>query len=432
MRYIGNKTRLLRFILRAVRRLGLAPGVAHDAFAGTAAVGRALKEAGWRVASSDLMSYSHVFQQAYVVASSPPSLAPLSRGDLGVWRAIRSLGSVGTRSPAALLAVGEYLANGDGSSNGDAGFFAKNFSPLGGRMFFTEDNARRIDFARRTLHEWKVQGWIDDSAYYVLLAALIEGADRVANTAGVYAAYIKSWQPNARRTLSIHPEPPTAGPRGSTAHIADAVSLARALGPVDLLYIDPPYNSRQYPGYYHVPELIARGWFDGPVALRGKTGLLPADGQRSAWCSRRRVGHALRELLAATGARHVLVSYNSEGLLPDAELRSILEAASVDGKVRRFSQVYKRYRADSDHARRTLSGGQGQGAAVPRQAPELSRVPRRVTESSVKGSHPVTESPSTVAKSPSRQVAVTSVEASNPMSVRLGNLATRLPNPVTW
>ena len=79
MRYIGNKTRLLPFILRTLRRLGIQPGTAHDAFAGTAAVGRALKAAGWTVASSDLMSYSHVLQQAYVVAQNVPSFRELAK-----------------------------------------------------------------------------------------------------------------------------------------------------------------------------------------------------------------------------------------------------------------------------------------------------------------------------------------------------------------
>ncbi len=223
-------------------------------------------------------------------------------------------------------------------------------------MYFSEVNAGRIDAARSALQAWRDRGWIDSSIYYILLAALLEGADRVANTAGVYAAFIKSWQPNAKRPLSIVPEQPFKGVAGSTAHRADAVSLAADLGAVDLLYIDPPYNGRQYPGYYHVPELIARGWFDGPVVLRGKTGLLPADGQRSAWCSPRRVRPALAELLAASGATHVLVSYNSEGLLPDAQLRAVLAEASVDGKVRRFSKSYRRYRADSEHAARRYSG----------------------------------------------------------------------------
>ena len=354
MRYIGNKTRLLPFILGALRRLGIAPGTAHDAFAGTAAVGRALKAAGWRVASSDLMSYSYVFQQAYVVAQEVPSLRELGRHEPQVRQAIRDWkGDPGLSARAnALRAVGDYLAR---HREPEPGFVTGHFSPAGGRMYFTEVNAARIDASRHALHDWRVRGWIESPIFYILLAALLEGADRVANTAGVYAAYIKSWQGNAKRSLSIVPELPVKGARGSTAHRTDAVSLAGELGPVDLLYIDPPYNARQYPGYYHVPELIARGWFDGPVVLRGKTGLLPADGQRSVWCSPRRVRPALAELLAATNAKHVLVSYNSEGLLPDAEVRAVLAEASVDGKVRRFSKGYRRYRADSDHAARRYS-----------------------------------------------------------------------------
>ena len=347
MRYIGNKTRLLSFILGAVRKLGIEPGTAHDAFAGTAAVGRALKGAGWRVASSDLMSYSHVFQQAYVVASDLPSFRALARHDSNVARAIAAAEPDAARPPAAspLFAVAAHLAAG---LTPERGFVTRHFSPVGERMYFTEANASRIDAARRALHQWRADGWIDENAYFILLAALIEGADRVANTAGVYAAYIKSWQPNALRPLAITPEIPTPGPPGATAHLSDATTLARSLGPVDLLYIDPPYNARQYAGYYHVPEVLARGWFDGELVLRGKTGLLASDGQRSAWCSPRRVRHALPGLLAATGARDVLVSYNSEGLLPDAELRAVLAEASVDGKVRRFSKTYRRYRADSD------------------------------------------------------------------------------------
>jgi adenine-specific DNA-methyltransferase len=356
MRYIGNKTRLLPFILGALDRLRIEPGTAHDAFAGTAAVGRALKGAGWRVASSDLMSYSYVFQRAYVVANEVPSLRSLARHAPGVRAALRSAVADPSLSPraSALQALGRYLASGIPT---EVGFMAKHFSPLGGRMYFTEENAGRIDAARRALHEWREAGWIDEDAHFILLAALIEGADRVANTAGVYAAYIKSWQPNARKHIAVVPELPVRGVRGSTAHRVDAVSLARALGPVDLLYVDPPYNARQYSGYYHIPELIARGWFDGPVTLRGKTGLPPVADQRSAWCSPRRVRGALEELLAATTARHVLVSYNSEGLLPDAELRSVLTSASVDGRVRRFSKVYKRYRSDSDHAARKYKEG---------------------------------------------------------------------------
>ena len=347
MRYIGNKTKLLPFLRRAIARLGIAPGVAHDAFAGTAAVGRALKADGWRVHSSDLMTYSYVMQRAYVVASRVDSFRKLARFDAVVRAALTNPGRERVATVAAHLTTGVPPTD---------GFFARHFAPAGGRMYFTDENARRIDAARTTLHQWRAAGAVGDDTFYVLLAAIIEGADRVANTAGVYAAYIKKWQPNALRPFSIMAELPVPSRARSVAHQADAIQVAGALGPIDLLYVDPPYNARQYAGYYHVPELIARGWFDDAVELRGKTGLIADRQQRSAWCSRRHAPGALRDLLAATGARHVLVSYNSEGVIGDRELREILRDAAIDGRVRRSTLRYKRYRADSDREGRRYKG----------------------------------------------------------------------------
>lgn len=123
--------------------------------------------------------------------------------------------------------------------------YARHFAPAGGRMYFTDENARRIDAARTALHECRRQRWIDEDAYYLLLAAIIEGADRVANTAGVYAAYIKRWQPNALRPFAALPAPPVHTHAHCAAHQADALDVARTLGPIDLLYVDPPYNARQ-------------------------------------------------------------------------------------------------------------------------------------------------------------------------------------------
>lgn len=358
MRYIGNKTRLLPFIRQAMRRLRLPPGVAHDAFAGTASVGRALKEDGWVVVSSDLMTYSAVLQHAYVVAQRVPSFARLRAGDPDLRRALRSP-ALRARAAAAggtpLHAVAEYL---ESWVEPERDFITTHFAPAGGRMFFTDENAERIDVGRRLLFEWRQRDMIDEDAHALLLAALLEGADRVANTAGVYAAFIKEWQPNAVRPLRIAPVLPVRGREGSSAHRADAAKVAAEAGPLDLLYLDPPYNARQYSGYYHVPEIIARGWFNGTgrPALHGKTGLLRDAEQRSDWCSPRKVGTALSELLENSQARHVLVSYNSEGLLAADRLREILSAHSASGKVREFRRGYKRYRADRDREGRRYAG----------------------------------------------------------------------------
>ncbi len=67
---------------------------------------------------------------------------------------------------------------------------------------------------------------------------------------------------------------------------------------------------------------------------------------------------ALRELLSATGARHALVSYNSEGLIPPDELCAILGEFAVGAEVVPFSKRYRRYRADSDHEKRRYRAGE--------------------------------------------------------------------------
>jgi adenine-specific DNA-methyltransferase len=370
MRYIGNKTRLLGFIQRAAGSVGLSGGSLHDAFSGTASVGRAFKELGWRVASSDIMTYSYVFQRAYVVAQRSPSFADLRSGVSDVRATLRSTrfrealarrraltkrANSASEPGRALAAIAEYLSS---WIEPEPGFMTRHYSPCGDRMYFTEENAGRIDAIRRRLHEWRAGGLIGDDEFFILLAALIEAADRVANTAGVYAAYIKSWQPNALRPLTLAPLSPLRGPRGAQAHQADAAAVAAALGPVDLLYVDPPYNSRQYAGYYHVPEIIARGWFDDTPAIAGKTGLLTERDQRSDWCSARKVEGALAGLLEATSARHVLLSYNTEGLLPEDSMLSILARYSADNHVRRFTHRYRRYRADADHSRRSYREGE--------------------------------------------------------------------------
>jgi adenine-specific DNA-methyltransferase len=322
VRYIGNKTRLLPFILRTLKKNGIAVGSAHDAFAGTASVSRALKETGWRVHSSDLLMSSYVLQRAYVVAESAGKDL-----DDQAWE----LASLPPRE----------------------GFISRHFSPAAasgsaGRMYFTPENAGRIDAAREELEGWRGAGKVSVDDYYLLLAAIIEGADRVANTAGVYASYMKRWQPNAKRSFDIVPERPIEGLQRAEAYLMDAADAAKTIGEVDLVYIDPPYNSRQYVAYYHIPEILARGWSDAPPAIRGKVGLLAGSEGRSQWSHGRRVGKLFSALLAATGARQALVSFNSEGhLAPDA-LQSLLAAASVDGRVSHFTQRYRRYRADSE------------------------------------------------------------------------------------
>lgn len=343
MRYLGNKTRLLDFIRRVLSARGIRGGVAVDPFTGTASVARALKRWGFQVVAADLMEFAHVFGRAYVQAVGPPDFSGIAH-ELAPHPA----------TPAGVIAYLDQLAP-------QPGFLHEHFTPAGAegrrheRMYFTPSNAARIDTVRTTLERWRNTGSLDDDAFYILLAATIEGADRVANTAGVYAACIKSWQPNARRTFQLRLPRPIPG-AGSRAHRVDALELVRGLEPFKLLYIDPPYNERQYPAYYHIPELIATGWFDGPVELRGKTGLLPDADKRSDWSSRRRAATALEALVATAPASHIVMSYNSEGIIPEATIERVLREYGRAGTYRRYTRRYRRYRSDTDGRDRRYRG----------------------------------------------------------------------------
>lgn len=349
MRYIGNKTKLVPFLLETLARLDLPPGVACDPFAGTASVGRALKTAGWRVHCGDLMAASYAYQVARVELDRTPAFAGALSGGGSSRRSL---------SYAAVLRVLESLPP-------SPGFVTEHYTPAGvdgrahGRMYFTPENGAVIDAMRERVATWHGEGLIDRAGEQLLLATLIQAADRVANTTGVYASFVKTWQPNAVRPISLRAMrpavPPTSAAMGCSAFRGRAGELLRRVGSVDLLYLDPPYNERQYPGYYHLPELLAQGW-NPPPELRGKTGLIPDDDLRSDWCRRGRCEEALRSTLDQADARHVLFSYNDEGLLPRDRIEHTFREAGDSDSFRVFTRGYRRYRSDSDGPGRRYRG----------------------------------------------------------------------------
>ena len=337
VRYIGNKQKLIPFIRDALAELRIKGSTACDPFAGTASVARFLKTHGFSVTSGDILAFSHALQWAYVVVDQPPRFAGLA--------------SVVEIDGDPLAAVLDHL----NSREGEPGFIYEHFSPDGAagaehdRRYFTPENAARIDALRGRIHEWTTAGRINDDERFILLATLLEAADRIANTTGVYAAYVKSWQPNATRPLHLRPPRLATGTgRACRAFRCDALELVSGLEPFDLLYLDPPYNTRQYVGYYHIPEIIAEGWFLQTPTLRGKTGL-PEDGnKRSDWSRRRHCETIFEQLVDAARCRHILMSYNSEGIIAEDCIERVLRERGLSRTYRRFEKPYKRYRSDRD------------------------------------------------------------------------------------
>ncbi len=127
----------------------------------------------------------------------------------------------------------------------------------------------------------------------------------------------------------------------------------------DLLYIDPPYNARQFPQNYHLPEVIARlPREDDLVALEasiyGKTGLVPWRDKYSRLCSRRgsTCRDAFREILLRADIPRVVISYNEEGIITKSEFEAMLAEFAERPRLPMadaFTEIsFKRFRSDSD------------------------------------------------------------------------------------
>jgi len=374
MRYIGNKTKLLSFIGDFLDEMDIRKGRVLDAFAGTASVGSYLKRRGFEVDGCDILSTSYVFQRAYIVANAYPSFEGLTEdGDLSrarknsdfrqrVESRFEGQGDLFNNLPSEARALEEVLAYLDTVLPPKTSFISEHYSAPrdsteGARMYFTEDNAQRIDAIRVRLHEWIQGGLITEDEFYLLLASLLESADSVANTTGVYAAFVKTWQSNAVRPLTLSlPEIVISSDLNCRAYQGDINRLVGSLGHYDLLYLDPPYNTRQYSAYYHVPEVIAEGWFEGVPDLRGKTGLIPDEHKKSDWSTKEGCVPALEDLLQSADAAHILLSYNNEGIIPETEIERIFTSAGISDTYQRVGREYKRYRSDIDSEVRQYAG----------------------------------------------------------------------------
>lgn len=336
MRYLGNKDSLLPFIDEVLAMHGAVstrqkPLCVCDPFTGTTSVARHLKRLEWRVVTGDIMTYSYALQHAYIGLNEAPAYDDLVNA--GVLDTSINL-------PVPLHRAVAHLNN----LRGIEGFFYLHYSPDGPdeRRYFTSGNALRIDAIRQTINQWSSMGLLNNAERFLLISALIEAVSRVANIAGTYAAYLKRWDSRARKPLMLAVPPIVHSACEHSINLAEANELVQE-EECDLLYVDPPYNTRQYCTNYHLLETLAKG--DEPQT-RGVAGLrADSEAQKSAYCKAGKAEEALSKLVKDAKARWVLVSYNSEGVIPHDRLVDIL---SERGNVEIYACEYRRFRSDAD------------------------------------------------------------------------------------
>lgn len=326
MRFIGSKASLLGEIAALVD--GVTDGrerVFCDMFAGSGAVARHFKPR-YQIIANDRMYFSYAMLRAMVGNNRVP--------DFG------ALAAAGIADPLAFLAT---AALPDRPLGAPDTFVATHFAPNATckRMYFTPENARRIDFARSRLDQWRADGLLDDASSFYLLGCVVEGLPFVSNITGTYGAYLKHWDARALKPYAPVALPVIDNGQDNACHNEDAATLIQRLRG-DILYLDPPYNGRQYLPNYHVLETIAR--YDAPV-LRGVTGTRNCAAEKSAYCNKATALAALDDLVARAQFRHVIVSYSSDGVMAIADIADLLRRHGVSASLRVHKLAYRKYKS---------------------------------------------------------------------------------------
>lgn len=326
MNYIGSKLSLLNFLENGINktlennneRRQANEMVFADLFAGTGCVGGYFKSLGYSIIANDIQYYSYVITKHMIE----------NNGNLDKKRMSKFINELN-------------------NNKGLKGFIYNNYSYEGTegqefrRMYFTAENAKKCDGMREQIEVWFKNKSINENEYYFLLGSLINSIDKCANTASVYGAFLKKMKSSALKPLIITPLPYTIGHVDCKVYNQDANLLIDNIKG-DILYLDPPYNERQYCANYHILETIAKN--DNPI-ISGKTGIRDYKSQKSDFCIKSKVCQAFENLIKNAKFKYVFLSYNDEGLM---SLETIKKIMSKYGDYSLYMQKYRRFKADNN------------------------------------------------------------------------------------
>jgi len=292
MNYIGSKKKLLPFIDATIDDLdgiNLQESVFCDLFAGSGTVGAAFKNRVATVISNDVEYFSYVLNRH----------------------------RIGNTIPLHIDDIFEEL----NALEGVEGFIFQHYCKHAHseREYFSADNGRKIDAIRQKIQQWYGDKRLDDNSYFYLLASLIQSCDNVANTASVYGAYLKTLKEQAKKSIVLEPMLYELSSQQHCVYNQNASELITTISG-DILYLDPPYNVRQYGADYHLLNTIAL--YD-TFEPQGKTGR--REYYRSVFCKKRDAASALEYLIKKATFTYLIMSYNSDGILTSHDIEKIMK-----------------------------------------------------------------------------------------------------------
>ena len=305
-RYIGNKYKLLSFIRSVIEAENIEFSSFADLFAGTGVVSEYFLDLGKKVVINDNLYSNFIFYQAW-----------LSNNDFDANKIKNLIEYYNTKK--------DFMTD---------NYFSDNFS----YTYYSYEDAKKIGSIREHLET--IRPTLSSREYYILLASLLYASDKIANTVGHYEAFLGR-EPITR---GVKLEMLNLKKYKNTPQIyqEDANFLANNIM-TDLVYLDPPYNARQYVNFYHLLENLAE-WKKLPVA--GKTLKMPRKEKMSQY-STANAKEAMGALIKSLKTKYILMSYNntykansgaSINKITDEDIRKMLGAV---GEVKSFDINYR-------------------------------------------------------------------------------------------
>jgi len=309
-RYLGSKTKLLSFIDNILEKENIKFNSFADIFAGTGTVANHFHSRSKIIVNDILDSNSHIYTAFF--------------------------GKDNIREENLKERLKHY--NDIDIKKYNENYFSKNFS----NTYFDTENAKRIGFIRDDIEKLFEEKIITKREKSYLITSLIYALDKIANTVGHYDAYRKIDIPNKK--LFLLPLDIKNSQYLAEIYKDDANEVVKKIK-ADVVYIDPPYNSRQYSDAYHLLENITT-WKKEKVY--GVAKKIDRSHIKSKY-NMKSAGVAFGDLIDNMDAKYILVSYNDMGTSGNARSQSrisdheILSALKRRGEVRVFETDFKQF-----------------------------------------------------------------------------------------
>ena len=307
-RYLGNKYKLLPFITKVVNDECSDIETVADIFAGTGAVSSAFTHK--TIITNDLMYSNYICNYAWFGAEE--------------------------YNPQIII---DFVVRYNAATECGDNYMTENFADT----YFSREDCSKIGFIREDIEENYKNGTINNRERAILITSLLYAMDKIAVTCGHYDAYRKGADFEASLELYVPLAEVNNNPSNHCFN-EDANELVKRIE-ADLVYIDPPYNSRQYCDAYHLLENVAR--WEKPEVF-GVAKKMDRSGMKSKYCTMSAT-KAFEALIGDIKAKYIMLSYNnmaekgncrSNAKITDEDIIRIL---SKKGTVKVFEESYKAF-----------------------------------------------------------------------------------------